>query len=209
MKSLAMTLMLFSGPALAVIDLLPKTIEVLAQPAQVTIVNKSDHQEFVAVTLSRLKNPGDPYEQEQLEPVGLSRHPLMYAFPFQLSLARGQSKTITLKPLSAVDKETVYRLVVKPVTALSSKNPQRIAAGIAVNLSFSALVRQLPEKQTRTMASRCTPEGVTLIATGTTRYRVEGLSIGGHLQPAFNVYPGTPQMVAGGEIKIDAKLLCH
>lgn len=207
---LSLLMLLACYPAWALIDLKPKIIEV--QPEEttsVTIVNKSDHVEFVSVALSRLLNPGVAYEDEKLEAVGLSRHPQLYAYPFRLSLAPGQSKKITLKPLAAVQQEAVYRLEVKPVTALKGQAGVQVTGGVAVNLSFSALVRQLPPKQTRSIASVCTASGVTLSASGSVRYAVKGLTVGGVDRDEFNVYPGTPQVVTGQPVTLDGKVLCR
>lgn len=207
---LSLLMLLTSYPAWAVIDLKPKIIEV--QPGEstaVTIINKSDHMEFVSVALSRLLNPGVPYEDEKLEAVGLSRNPQLYAYPFRLSLAPGQSKKITLKPLAAVEQETVYRLDVKPATAMKGQAEAQIAGGVAVNLSFSALVRQLPQKQTRSIASTCTARGVTLSASGSVRTKVKALTVDGEKRDEFNVYPGTPKEVMGQRISLDGKVLCQ
>lgn len=207
--TLSVLILLASCQAGAVIDVLPKLIEVKdTQPITVNIVNKSEHTEYVSVTLSRLLNPGVPYEQEQLEPVGMSREPQLYAYPFRLSLAQGQSKTIVLKPLNAVDKETVYRLDIKPVMALSGEPHVKTVAGVAISLSFSTLVRQLPAKQSSDIAISCREQGVMLTATGTVRYKVESVTKDGKAVDAFNVYPGTPVVVAGRDIAIAGKKLC-
>lgn len=206
---LAIGIFLTGFPACAMIDLVPKIIKVAGKDApQVTIINKSDHVEYVTVTLSRLVNPGVPYEQEKLEPVGLARNPKLYAYPFKLSLARGQSKTINLKSLAAVTHETVYRLEVKPAIKISGTGPGKSAAGVAVNLSFSALVRQLPEKQTSTVSAACSANSITLTATGTIRYQLRNSKIDGRMMDDFNIYPGTPKVVPGGQIVINGKALC-
>ena len=57
----------------------------------------------MSISLSRLMNPGVPLAEEKVEPVGESDQPALYAFPFKISLAPGQSKTITLKSLRAVE----------------------------------------------------------------------------------------------------------
>lgn len=209
-KTPLVALLLASYPAWAVIDLMPKMVEVQpGEPTSVTIVNQSDHTEFVTVALSRLLNPGVPYEDEKLESVGMSRNPLLYAYPFKLSLAPGQSKKITLKPLAPVQQEAVYRLDVKPATALKGQVREQIAGGVAVNLSFSALVRQLPEKQTSAIRTTCTTDGMTLSASGSVRYKVEALTVDGVRREEFNVYPGTPVMVSGRHIALSGEVVCQ
>lgn len=210
-KSLALLLLPVSYSAWSVIDMMPKIVEV--EPGvstTVTIVNKSDHMEFVSITLSRLLNPGVPYEQEQMEAVGMSRNPTLYAYPFRLSLSPGQSKKITLKPLAEVSQELVYRLEVKPITALQKgEQGEQISGGVAVNLSFSALVRQLPKSQTSELSTACNPGGVTLSASGTVRYTIKGLTTDGTAFDDFNLYPGTPKQVTGQHITLDGKALCQ
>lgn len=207
---LATLILLFGFPACAVIDLVPKMIDVDGNDiAKMTLVNKSDHMEYVTVTLSKLINPGVPYDKEILEPVGMARNPQLYAYPFKLSLARGQSKTINLKPLAAVTQETVYRLDVKPSTEISGNGIANLAAGVAVNLSFSALVRQLPEKKISTLSAVCRANTITLTATGTTRYQAKNIKIDNRKVDDFNVYPGTPQMIPGEKIDIGGKYWCN
>ncbi|WP_456311375.1 hypothetical protein [Serratia proteamaculans] len=209
--TLSVLVMLISYQAGAVIDLMPKLIEVKGKElTSVNIINKSDHEEFVTVALSRLLNPGVPFDQEKLEPVGMSRDPQLYAYPFRLSLGKGQSKTVVLKPLTVVKQEAVYRLYVKPAMALSGTSEgQTTAAGVAVSLSFSALVRVLPDKQIREITTSCTAQGVTLTAVGTIRYPVKGMKVEGTVLDEFNVYPGTPIVITGHDIDIDGKRVCR
>ncbi|WP_258128807.1 hypothetical protein [Achromobacter anxifer] len=109
-------LLLFLGaalvaPASAHVDVTPKLAVVQGKPASVYIVNRGDRAEYVSIALSRLLNPGVETEQERLEPVAQTEQPVLYVSPFKLSLAPGQSKTITLKPLADVEQEQVYRLI--------------------------------------------------------------------------------------------------
>lgn len=196
--------------AMATIDVLPKLIEVQGKTlTTVTVINRSDHPEFVSVALSRLLNPGVPWGEERLEPVGQAHTPQLYAYPFRLSLAKGQSKTITLQPLSAVQQETVWRLNITSVAALSGSTQETLGGGVAVNLSFSTLVRQLPEKQTRAIEHLCGANRITLTATGTTRFPVKGMTVDGVPLETFNVYPGTPVAIAGHHAVVDGKVVCH
>lgn len=207
--SLLLLTLVLAGPAAATIDLLPKMIEV--QPEEsgtVKIINNSDHAEFVSITLSRLLNPGVPYEEEKQEAVSMAREPHLYAYPFRLSLSPGQSKDIVLKPLATVSQEEVYRLDVKPVTAIVGNTSESVNGGVAINLSFSALVRQLPETQNSKMSVSCLPDGVMLSASGTSRYTVKGLNIDGAARDDFNIYPGTPLSFTGHTIIFEGKVLC-
>ncbi|MDX9668001.1 hypothetical protein QMK50_23920 [Pseudomonas sp. P5_152] len=191
----------------AMIDLLPKEIEISNTPVTARIINNSERAEYVTISLFRLTNPGAPLQDEKLEPVSLMPSPALYAFPFQISLAPGQSKNITLKPVHSVQKETVYRLEVKPILRIKNTGLEK-AAGIIVNLSFSGLVRQLPVKKNDGIEIMCTATGATLTASGTLRHRVEDLIIDGNLIPPFNVYPNFPHSVPGNSVGLSKQLPC-
>ncbi|MGZ2748867.1 hypothetical protein [Burkholderia stagnalis] len=197
-----------SSASFAALDLLPKEVSIDAKVTTVQVVNNSDRPEYVSISLSRLLNPGVPLEDEQLEPVGEATHPSIYAYPFRMALAPGQTKTITLKPLRAVETETVYRLDVKPVVKVLGTEKKAATANIVVNLGFSALVRQMPEKERRTLAVTCEADGARVTATGTVRYRVEGAEADGHKLDDFNVYPGVPLPVHGRVVKIPEHPAC-
>lgn len=133
------------APAFALIDIFPKEIVVRDKATTVQVINNGDRPEYVSITLSRLLNPGAQVSSERLEPIALMSKPVLYAFPFRITLAPGQSKTITLKPLAAVDREQVYRLDVKPVISLNETEHRATSGNVVVSLSFSGLVRQLPD----------------------------------------------------------------
>lgn len=209
-RILLLALLLSSGPVYALIDIKPKIVEV--QPDKtgvVTIINRGDRREYVTISLSRLLNPGVPYEQERVEPVGMARNPALYAYPFQLALSPGQSKEISLKPLVTVKQEQVYRLEIRPATAFNSKNTVTIAGGVAVNLSFSALVRQMPEKQTSEITTSCEAGGATLTASGTVRYTVSDMKADGIKLDDFNIYPGESLFKPGRVISLEGKVICR
>lgn len=209
-RLIVLSLLLGSAPAWAAIDLLPKLAVVQGNtPGVVTITNRSDHPEFVTVSLSRLLNPGVAWREERLEPVGQAHNPSLYVWPLRLSLAQGQSKNITLQPLQQVRQESVWRLEVSPVTALSGQDSPALAGGVAVNLRFSALVRQLPQKQTESLSSACSGGSITFTATGTLRYPVHGLTLNGAPAGDFNVYPGTPITLAGQHAAINGRKVCR
>ena len=86
MKTVMFLLVTLScSQAVATIDVLPKLIEVQGiTRTAVTVINRSDHPEFVSVALSRLLNPGVPWGEERLEPVGQARTPQLYAHPLRL-----------------------------------------------------------------------------------------------------------------------------
>nr|WP_175813002.1 hypothetical protein [Burkholderia contaminans] len=199
----------FSIPAFSAIDLIPKDVVVHDKAAAVRIINNGNRSEYVSISLSRLLNPGVALEDEKREPVGEAAQPALFAAPFRLSLAPGQSKTITLKPLRAVESETVYRLDVKPVLKVLPGGQKKTSGTIVVNLSFSGLVRQLPAKESASLSVTCDASGARLSATGTVRYAVEGVKVDGRELDTFNVYPGVPLPLTGRNIKISGQRVCH
>ncbi|WP_175874383.1 hypothetical protein [Burkholderia sp. BCC0397] len=195
--------------ASAVIDMLPKEATVEQKSEPITLVNNGDHAEYVTISLSRLLNPGVPLDEERLEPVGDETKPSLYVYPFRVSLAAGQTKIITLKPLRAVDTETVYRLDVQPVIKLLGSERRNTSANVVVSLGFSGLVRQLPPKVREGLDVVCDASGARLTATGTVRYRVEGAQADGHAIDAFNVYPGMPLPLTGRVVEIPGHPACR
>ncbi|MGS1105620.1 hypothetical protein ACVCNH_05175 [Achromobacter anxifer] len=196
------------APAFAHIDVQPKLAVVQGQPASVQIVNQGDRAEYVSIALSRLHNPGVDTAQERLELVAQTEHPSLYVYPFRLSLAPGQSKTITLKPLADVDREQVYRLDIKPVVNLLDPGRQGTSANIVVTLAFSTLVRLLPQSETSELSLLCTAEGVWLTATGNVRSQVNDASVDGRPVDPFHVYPGTPLLLKGRAVQVPGQPSC-
>ncbi|KVK85769.1 hypothetical protein WS90_00020 [Burkholderia cepacia] len=197
-----------STASFAEIDLMQKEVTVAAKATTVRVANNGGQPEYVSISLSRLLNPGVPLDDERLEPIGDSKQPSLYAYPFRMTLAPGQTKTITLKPTRAVETETVYRLDVKPVVKMQAGEHKRAAASIVVNLGFSGLVRQLPGNERRTLAVACEAGGARVSATGNVRYRVEDVEVDGRKIDDFNVYPGVPLPVHGRVVTIPGHPAC-
>lgn len=191
-----------TGPARAAIDVTPKVVEVEASGKPVKIINRGHEVEYVSISLSRLLNPGVPLEEERLQSIGDVGHPALYAYPFHLTLAPGQTKSVSLKPLTPVDRETVYRLRVKPEVRLLGGERREIAGGVIVKMGFSILVRQLPAEQHEKISVECDATGAVFTSTGNVRYRVSGVKVDGSTLPDFNVYPGTPVHQAGRSMTI-------
>ncbi|MBN3839066.1 hypothetical protein [Burkholderia sp. Ac-20349] len=206
---LCMALGLFIPAAsFAAIDLMPKEVTVDADTTSVQVVNNGDRPEYVTIALSRLLNPGVPLQDERVEPVAETKHPALYAYPFRMTLAPGQTKTITLKAVRAVETEAVYRLDVQPVIKVLGTEQKKTSANVVVNLGFSGLVRQLPAKPRESLAVECVDEGAMLTATGNVRVRVEGAKVGGHEVDGFNVYPGVPLPLKGHVVVIPGHPTC-
>lgn len=195
-------------PAFALIDLLPKEIVVRDKPAVVRIVNKGERAEYVSIALARLLNPGVDLESERLESVTLAHKPMLYAYPFRITLAPGQSKTITLKPLEAVERERVYRLDVQPVIDLKETEQQATSGNVLINIGFSGLVRQLPAVEKAELAVTCEASGARLSASGNVRYPVKGAKVDGRPMDPFNVYPDEPKFLQGKSIEIPGQPAC-
>ncbi|AOJ96381.1 giant cable pilus chaperone protein [Burkholderia multivorans] len=202
------TAYLMPASVLAAIDLIPKEVVVDGQETAVQIVNNGDRPEYVSISLSRLMNPGVPLAEEKVEPVGESDQPALYAFPFKISLAPGQSKTITLKSLRAVETETVYRLDVKPVLKVSSGEKASATGTVLVSLAFSGLVRQLPNRTRAGLSMTCDATGARLTATGNVRHTVKGAQVDGRVLDDFNVYPGVPLPLKGRVVSVPGQAAC-
>jgi len=197
------------GTGFGAIDLLPKEFVVRDQTVSAEIVNNSDHAEYVSISLVRLLNPGVPPDEEKLEPIGEVSQPALYAFPFRVSLAPRQHKTITLKPLRPVDAETVYRLNVRPVIKLIGGERRDLAGSITVSLAFSALVRQLPVDERAEVSVTCDTRGARIVATGSVRYAVKGAIVDGRPVDDFNVYPGVPLPLEGRVVAVPGQPTCR
>lgn len=185
----------------AAIDISPKRIELQGDAAQtITISNNGDRMEYVTIATELLTNPGVPFIDEQRIPLGSIRQPTLYAAPFKLTLSPQQQKVITLRPLKNVDNETVYRLNIRPVVQFQGTATDRPTANIAVNLSFSALIRQQPEQQKRQLDIQCENEGVLLTASGNVHVALKAIQADGNAPADINIYPGTPQRLQGRHI---------
>jgi len=197
-----------TAPALAHVDVAPKLAVVQGKAASVYIVNQGDRAEYVSIALSRLLNPGVEIEQERLEPVAQTEQPALYVSPFKLSLAPGQSKTITLKPLAEVEQEQVYRLDIKPVVNLLDRGGAGTSGNVVVTLAFSTLVRLLPQSETSELSLRCEPEGARLAASGNVRYQVKDATVDGRPVDPFHVYPGSPVLLKGRAVQVPGQPSC-
>lgn len=214
MKSLTCGLIYFIcvlglvSPASALINVSPPVTEVGNKPVSLEISNDGDRPEFVSISLSRLLNPGVEFADERLESIVEVTQPKLYATPFKLMLAPGQTKKITIKPLLPVEVEQVYRLDIKPVVNLIDPKLRSVAGTVVVNLAYSSLVRHLPEKETSTFTVKCEIGGARFIASGTIRARVRDVTVDGKPIEPFNVYPGVPLLVKGVKIMIPQQRGC-
>ncbi|WGY72880.1 hypothetical protein KEC55_30655 [Burkholderia cepacia] len=194
--------------AIAAIDIVPKEVAVRGEVTSVEVINNGDRNEYVKISLSRLLNPGVPLDRERLEPIGEIAQPSLYAYPFRMSLAPGQTKTLVLKALHPIETEIVYRLDVKPVVKVLDGGRTRPAASVVANLAFSGIVRQLPAKPRRELTVSCEGSGALLTATGNVHYRVEGAKADGQKLDDFNVYPGVPIPVQGRVVAVPGYPAC-
>ena len=197
-----------ASPASALINVTPSVTEVWDKPVTLDISNDGDRPEFVSISLSRLLNPGVEFADERMEAIVQVTQPKLYATPFKLMLAPGQSKTITIKPLLPVAEEQVYRIDIKPVVNLIDPKLSSVAGNVVVNLAYSSLVRHLPEKETSTLTVKCEADGARFFASGTTRVHVKDVTVDGKPSESFNVYPGVPILVKGTKIKVPQQAGC-
>ena len=197
-----------ASPASALINVTPSVTDVWDKPVSLDISNDGDRPEFVSITLSRLLNPGVEFADERMEAIVQVTQPKLYATPFKLMLAPGQSKKITIKPLLPVAEEQVYRIDIKPVVNLIDPKLSSVAGNVVVNLAFSSLIRHMPQKETSKLTVKCEADGARFIASGTTRFAVKDVTVDGIPSESFNVYPGVPLLVKGSKIKVPKQVGC-
>ncbi|MFZ1874687.1 MAG: hypothetical protein WAU54_18205 [Chania sp.] len=203
-------LLLAISTAWAAIDISPKRIELRGNmPQSITISNNGDRMEYVTIATELLTNPGVPFPEEQRIPLVLIRHPTLYASPFKLTLSPQQQKVITLQPLKSVERETVYRLNVRPLVQLQGTSAEQAAASIAVNLSFSAIIRQRPDNEKVLLDIHCEQQGALLTARGNVHVALKAVQTDATPQGDINIYPGTPQRLQGREITLPGYGGCH
>lgn len=205
----ALVSLLWHANAYALIDVSPKEITVSEAPMRVFVSNKGERPEYVSISLSRLLNPGVELAAEQLEPVSESSTPILYATPFRISLAPGQSKAITLRPLGTVDVEHVYRLDIRPAVGVLETGRDSATGLVAINVAYSALVRQLPRSEQASIAVACEAGAIRFVADGNVRYSVTGVDVDGETLKPFNVYPGSPRAVSGTRVKTPGQPACE
>ncbi|MHA7847797.1 fimbrial biogenesis chaperone [Serratia sp. D1N4] len=187
------------GAAQALININPKIVEMKDDQTTVWVTNTGDKPEFVNITLFEVTNPGAPPEEEQRIPLGLVKAPSLYAAPFKLTLGPRQEKQVQLKALTRPDKEKVYRLAVMPQQQATISGTHNNV--MLVGLGYMGLVRQLPLTQTATWRHDCQADGLHLEATGTVRVEFRELMQDGKVVDDFNVYPGTPRLLAGKNLR--------
>ena len=200
--------LVLASPASALINVTPSVTQVWDKPVTLDISNTGDRPEFVSISLSRLLNPGVDFADERLESIVQVTEPKLYATPFKLMLAPGQSKKITIKPLLAVAEEQVYRVEIKPVVNLIDPKLASVAGNVVVNLAFSSLVRHMPQKETSMLTVKCEAGGARFFASGTTRFHVKDVTVDGKPSEPFNVYPGVPILLKGLKIKVPQQAGC-
>lgn len=203
-------LLLTISTAWAAIDISPKRIELQGNiPQTITISNNGDRMEYVTIATELLTNPGVPFPEEQRIPLGLVRQPTLYASPFKLTLSPQQQKVITLRPLKSVERETVYRLNVRPLVQLQGTSAEQATASIAVNLSFSAIIRQRPENEKVLLDVQCEQQGALLTARGNVHVALKAVQADTISPEDINIYPGTPQHLQGKKITLPGYGGCH
>lgn len=203
-----MLIMLIPAVAHAGISIYPREVIVQDEAESITVHNLGTEPEYVSIKLSRLLNPGVSLEDEQLQAIGETEHPSLYATPFRMTLAPGQRKHITLKPLRTVSTEQIYRLDVRPeVTAMTSGRAGRVGT-VVIKIAHGGLVRHLPQKTSAAIQVFCLANGARISATGNVRHRVEGAEVDGTVQEPFNVYPDTPRLLTGKRVAIPGYPVC-
>ncbi|AMO81233.1 hypothetical protein [Obesumbacterium proteus] len=150
-------------------------------------VNKSENKsyEFVTLELFHITNPGDTKENKVKE-LG-AQDPTLVFSPTKLIIPFGEERKVRIMPLKPVERETVYRLRIRP-----SYPEQEMDKGkVRFAIGYDVLLRYLPEgKRTQGLAVSCNSNEWSLTATGNVRSEMRDLIIDGRKDKAiFNVYP--------------------
>lgn len=145
--------------------------------------NKS--YEFVTLELFHITNPGDSKEN-MVKELG-AKEPTLVFSPTKLIIPFGEERKVRIMPLKSVERETIYRLRIRP-----SYPEQEIDKGkVRFAIGYDVLLRYLPEgKRTQGLAVSCNGNRWALTATGNVRSEMRDLVIDGRKDKSqFNVYP--------------------
>lgn len=207
-KSALIGIFLFFSSAHAYVDMEPKNITLSRDSSQVVLTNKGERTEYIEISLSRLMNPGVDYEHEKRVPIQDIDSPSILVTPFKMMLKPGQSKPLQIKKLTALMHEEVYRLSVRPQLSVIQKELTQPRGGVALNISYEAIIRVLPATERKTFLVICTPGQEVIRATGNQHYHFTNVELRRQQLEPFNVYPETPWRFSGGPLMIDGKSYC-
>ncbi|AJQ98924.1 MULTISPECIES: hypothetical protein [Hafnia] len=150
-----------------------------------TAKSENKSYEFVTLELFHITNPGDSKEN-MVKELGAEDPTLVFS-PTKLIIPFGEERKVRIMPLKPVERETLYRLRIRP-----SYPEQEIDKGkVRFAIGYDVLLRYLPEgKRTQGLAVSCNGNQWTLTATGNVRSEMRDLVIDGRKDKAvFNVYP--------------------
>lgn len=150
-----------------------------------TAKSENKSYEFVTLELFHITNPGDSKEN-MVKELGAEDPTLVFS-PTKLIIPFGEERKVRIMPLKPVERETLYRLRIRP-----SYPEQEIDKGkVRFAIGYDVLLRYLPEgKRTLGLAVSCNGNQWTLTATGNVRSEMRDLVIDGRKDKAvFNVYP--------------------
>ncbi|WP_081375886.1 hypothetical protein [Serratia fonticola] len=187
-----------AGPQLMVT---PISLKVFNQHEQrVSVRNTGDASLYIAISLAKVDNPGQPQEHKTL--ISELPHPELMVTPNKLTLGPNQSRDILLTSLQEPANETVYRLYVVPVKSLeiSGVPDNKITAPVTISVGYGVLIRHLPApaNQRTALEHRCGTNEITLLNGGNTRLllqQVKTTSANNATVDVLALFPGTPQVL--------------
>ncbi|MEG1653647.1 MAG: hypothetical protein RR390_09150, partial [Hafnia sp.] len=126
-----------------------------------TTKSENKSYEFVTLELFHITNPGDSKEN-MVKELGAEDPTLVFS-PTKLIIPFGEERKVRIMPLKPVERETLYRLRIRP-----SYPEQEIDKGkVRFAIGYDVLLRYLPEgKRTQGLAVSCSGNQWTLTATG-------------------------------------------
>ena len=145
-----------------------------------TTKSENKSYEFVTLELFHITNPGDSKEN-MVKELGAEDPTLVFS-PTKLIIPFGEERKVRIMPLKPVERETLYRLRIRP-----SYPGQEIDKGkVRFAIGYDVLLRYLPEgKRTQGLAVSCSGNQWTLTATGNVRSEMRDLVIDGRKDKAY------------------------
>lgn len=170
----------------------------------VNVRNVGDAPLYLAISLQKVRNPGGTPEDKV--PLSELEHPSLLASPDKLTLGPGQSRSVSLKSLSAPVSEEMYRLYVIPVRSMQVEQAaqDKITAPISVAVGYGVLVQHMPPPaaQRASWSHRCEKGGVALENTGNVRLFLTDIASPDRKQERDQValYPGASRHFSGAPL---------
>lgn len=140
--------MFYSYYGWASFDIYPIELTLKNQASVIQLLSHSDHQEFVQATVKQIINPGTSQEKEiDFDPNTTSS---IIVSPQKMVLNPGVMKKVRLFSVQQPDKETVWRIYFKGVSAKVFNNnaaaeSKQNEANVSINITWGALIHVEPK----------------------------------------------------------------